>query len=90
MVRFPLRMISSNIVQARIQGLEDDLKMKGNQFNIALLVFFIPYVLFEVPSNIILRKVAPSTWLSVIMGCWGRCHVTESIVTLANVHQKAS
>ncbi|MCJ1418312.1 hypothetical protein MMC32_004659 [Xylographa parallela] len=60
-----------NIGNARIQGLEKSLNMQGNNYNIALFVFFIPYILFEVPSNIILRKVAPSTWLSFIMLCWG-------------------
>lgn len=60
-----------NIGNARIQGLEEDLNMKGHDYNVALFVFFIPYILFEVPSNILLRKVAPSTWLSSIMFCWG-------------------
>ena len=60
-----------NIGNARIQGLEKDLDMKGNDYNIALLVFFVPYILFEVPSNIVIRKIAPSTWLSFIMVCWG-------------------
>ena len=61
-----------NIGNARIQGLEKDLKMKGNNYNIALLVFFVPYILFEVPSNMIIRKVPPSIWLSSIMVAWGR------------------
>lgn len=60
-----------NIGNARIQGLEEDLKMKGHDYNVALFVFFIPYILFEIPSNILLRKIAPSTWLSSIMFCWG-------------------
>ena len=63
-----------NIGNARIQGLEKDLHMnpKGNKYNIALLVFFVPYILFEVPSNIIIRKISPSTWLSSIMVGWGK------------------
>lgn len=60
-----------NIGNARIQGLEKDLHMKGNDYNVALLVFFIPYILLEVPSNYLIRKVAPSTWLSGLMVCWG-------------------
>lgn len=60
-----------NIGNAKIQGLEKDLDMTGNDYNIALFVFFIPYILFEVPSNILIRKIAPSTWLSFIMLCWG-------------------
>ncbi|KUM57452.1 hypothetical protein ACN42_g9734 [Penicillium freii] len=46
-----------NIGNARIQGLEKDLGMKGHDYNIALFIFFIPYILFEVPSNLFLKKV---------------------------------
>lgn len=63
-----------NIGNARLQGLEADLDMKGRDYNIALLIFFIPYILLEVPSNLILKKFAPSWWLSGIMFCWGLYH----------------
>jgi len=54
-----------NIGNARIQGLEKDLHMKGNNFNVALCIFFVPFILFEVPSNLVMSKrmVKPSTWL---------------------------
>ena len=70
---FPLASTVSgiNAAQARIQGLEKDLHMKGQDFNVALQIFFIPYLLFEIPSNILLRRVAPSTWLSGLMAGWG-------------------
>lgn len=45
----------------------EDLNMTGHDYNVALFVFFIPYILFEVPSNIIIKRIAPSTWLSIIM-----------------------
>ena len=61
-----------NIGNARIQGLEVDLHMRGSDYNVALFVFFIPYILFEVPSNLIIRKLSPSTWLGLIMVCWGK------------------
>ncbi|KAK5012645.1 hypothetical protein LTR60_004277, partial [Cryomyces antarcticus] len=54
-----------NIGNARLQGLEKDLQMTGNDFNVTLVVFFVPFILFEVPSNLVLRKLAPSTWLSL-------------------------
>ena len=60
-----------NIGNARIQGLEKDLGMVGNDYNIALQIFFVPYILLEVPSNILLRRIAPPTWLSFIMFFWG-------------------
>lgn len=62
----------TNIGNARIQGLEASLHMKDNDFNIALCIFFLPYILLEVPSNIIIKRVAPSTWLSGIVILWGK------------------
>ncbi|KAI5859617.1 MFS general substrate transporter [Durotheca rogersii] len=41
------------------------------QFNIALMVFLISYFLFEVPSNILLKKFRPSRWLAFLMFSWG-------------------
>jgi hypothetical protein len=48
--------------------------MQQNDYNIALFVFFIPYILFEIPSNLIIKKLAPSTWLAAIMVLWGMSH----------------
>ncbi|KAL8944476.1 MAG: hypothetical protein Q9211_000573 [Gyalolechia sp. 1 TL-2023] len=70
-------------MQARIQGLEADLNMEGQQYNIALQVFFILYILFEVPSNIFIRKIAPSTWLSGIMFGWGEWQPLPSAMITA-------
>ena len=63
----------SNLANARIQGLEKSLHIspKSNGYNIALFSFTIPYVLFEVPANIMLKKIKPQWWLSGLMFCWG-------------------
>lgn len=66
-----------NIGNARIQGLEKSLNMKDNDFNIALLVFFPFYILCEVPSNVLIRKFAPSTWLTMLMVAWGKSVMTS-------------
>lgn len=36
----------SNIGNAKIEGLTEDLNMDGIQWNIALSIFFVPYVIF--------------------------------------------
>ncbi|KAL2871213.1 major facilitator superfamily domain-containing protein [Aspergillus lucknowensis] len=59
-----------NIGNARLQGLERDLGMEGNDYNLALFIFFIPYILCEIPCNLIMKRLAPSTWLSSIMAFW--------------------
>ncbi|KAM0709966.1 hypothetical protein Q7P35_002328 [Cladosporium inversicolor] len=70
----------TNIGNARIQGMTEDLKMTGDDYNVALFTFFITYILFEVPSNIILKRVAPSTWLAAIMFLWGIATIGQGLV----------
>ena len=62
----------TNLGNANIEGLQQSLHMKGNQYNIALFVFNIPYVLLDIPSNLMLRKVKPGHWLGGMMFCWGK------------------
>lgn len=62
----------TNISAARISGMAEDLRLDiGNRYTIALVVFFPPYALFELPSNIVLRKVGSARWLSSIALAWG-------------------
>ncbi|KAK5172990.1 uncharacterized protein LTR77_003112 [Saxophila tyrrhenica] len=71
----------TNIGNASIQGMTADLDMEeGNSYNIALFIFFVPYILFELPSNLLLKKMAPSTWLSGIMFCWGIVTIGQGLV----------
>jgi len=44
---------------------------EGNRYSVALLAFFITYFIFEIPSNIVLRKVGAANWLSFLCFAWG-------------------
>ena len=75
----------SNLANARIEGLEKSLHIppKSNGYNVALFSFTIPYVLFEVPANMMLKKIRPQWWLSGLMFSWGRylrrpCHLSST------------
>ncbi|RDB22580.1 hypothetical protein Hypma_010216 [Hypsizygus marmoreus] len=61
----------SNIGNARIAGLERDAGLVGNQFNAALAVFYATYLLVEVPSNIVLKKMKPNRWIPLLVVLWG-------------------
>ncbi|GKZ96520.1 hypothetical protein AnigIFM59636_011035 [Aspergillus niger] len=41
----------TNIGNAKISGMEVDLNLTSNEYSIALVVFFVGYVVFEVPSK---------------------------------------
>lgn len=34
----------------------------GTKYNTALTIFFVPYILFEIPSNVLLKKLKPHVW----------------------------
>ncbi|KAK0719046.1 major facilitator superfamily domain-containing protein [Apiosordaria backusii] len=63
----------SNIGNARLAGLPEDLGIAGvgTQFNLALLVFYIPYILVDVPSNLLLKKFRAGVYLPSLITAWG-------------------
>ncbi|KAL3488364.1 major facilitator superfamily domain-containing protein [Aspergillus germanicus] len=61
----------SNIGNAKIAGMDEDLDLDGTRYNTAVTVFFVTYSLFEVPSNIMLKLWRPSVWIAVICFSWG-------------------
>ncbi|KAI1074543.1 MFS general substrate transporter [Whalleya microplaca] len=67
----------SNIGNAKVlnsstkNDMQTETGASNYEFNIALMVFLIGYFLFEVPSNILLKKLRPSRWLAFLMFAWG-------------------
>ncbi|KAJ3570668.1 hypothetical protein NP233_g4251 [Leucocoprinus birnbaumii] len=61
----------SNIGNARIAGLENDLNLHGTQFNVGLAAFFIAYIVIEIPANLLLKKVRANRWLPIFTVTWG-------------------
>ncbi|PIA94634.1 putative transporter [Cercospora beticola] len=63
-------------------GMTDDLNLTGIQYNIALSIFFVPYILLEVPSNIILKKFKrPSTYIGILVLAWGIVMTFTGLIT---------
>lgn len=61
-----------NLSNARAAGMNADLGFNiGNRYSIALLVFFITYFLFEMPSTLSLRHVGPKLQLNGFVFSWG-------------------
>ncbi|KFA68079.1 hypothetical protein S40285_02597 [Stachybotrys chlorohalonatus IBT 40285] len=61
----------SNLAQARQGTLEEDLGMSGTDFNLATAIFFVGYLLMQLPSNLLLTRVRPSLYLSASCCLWG-------------------
>ncbi|CAI7649754.1 unnamed protein product [Penicillium glandicola] len=60
-----------NIGNARLYGLEEDLGLVGNQYQVSVSILFVTYCFFEVPSNLVLKKLRPSRYIATISVMWG-------------------
>ncbi|CAI7661009.1 unnamed protein product [Penicillium pancosmium] len=61
----------TNVGNAKIYGLEKDLNITDNQYDIGLTVFYLTYVCSELPSNLVLKKASPKIWLPFLTALWG-------------------
>ncbi|KAH8766639.1 putative MFS transporter [Diaporthe sp. PMI_573] len=53
----------ANIGNARLAGLEKDLKLVNNDYNALLSVFYISYIIFEIPANILCKWIGPGWFI---------------------------
>ncbi|KAK5130038.1 hypothetical protein LTR08_002512 [Meristemomyces frigidus] len=54
-----------------------ELSMTPDEYNWVQSVYFISYIIFEIPSNLLLKKMSPRIWQSRIILTWGivlACH----------------
>jgi MFS family permease len=69
-----------NIANADVFGLSEELGLEKTEYNTALVVFFVPYILFEIPSNILLKRFKPHVWLSLNMFLFGLTTLLQGLV----------
>ncbi|KAL8369863.1 hypothetical protein RB595_000287 [Gaeumannomyces hyphopodioides] len=70
-----------SIGNGRLFGLEEDLGLEGDQFQLAVGVLFVTYCLFEVPSNMIIKRLQPARYLAGLVLAWGVAATLTAWVT---------
>ncbi|KAI0477988.1 major facilitator superfamily domain-containing protein [Xylaria cf. heliscus] len=66
-----------NVSNARImnsgtpQNIITQLHMTSDEFSLVTVLYYIPYIIGEAPSNLLLKWFSPSRWQSRIMISWG-------------------
>ncbi|KDQ25770.1 hypothetical protein PLEOSDRAFT_1046330 [Pleurotus ostreatus PC15] len=58
-----------------------DLNVSPPAYNTSLALYFIAYVVFEVPANIVLKRFDPQIWLPTLTLLWGIVSVCQGLVT---------
>ncbi|KAH7380706.1 major facilitator superfamily domain-containing protein [Pyrenochaeta sp. MPI-SDFR-AT-0127] len=60
----------NNIAQAKLDSLEADLGLTGNDYSVAVSILVVGYILMQLPSNMILTRVRPSLYIPVWVCLW--------------------
>jgi MFS transporter, ACS family, tartrate transporter len=64
-------------------GISKDLGLTSASYGLAAGIFFLGYVLFEVPSNLILNRVGARKWIGRILLSWGIVAALMAFITTA-------
>ncbi|GAM42081.1 hypothetical protein TCE0_043f15730 [Talaromyces pinophilus] len=72
----------ANVGNARVAGMAADLKLSDWEYKTAITVTYVPYILAELPSNLVLKKIGPRFLLPTLCALWGvvttlQCKVTS-------------
>ncbi|KAI4651893.1 hypothetical protein J4E93_002089 [Alternaria ventricosa] len=69
-----------NLGNAKTDNMDKDLGFVGNQYNIMLSIFYVPYVIFAPPIGMLGKKYGPHRVLPIMMFCFGSATLLASSV----------
>ncbi|KAH8885818.1 putative pantothenate transporter [Thozetella sp. PMI_491] len=78
---------AANVSNARVmdqgtpRNIMTELHMTSDQYNFVTLAYYIPYILAETPSNLLLKYFKPSVWQARITISWGIVLCCHTAVT---------
>ncbi|KAE8326659.1 MFS general substrate transporter [Aspergillus sergii] len=61
----------SNLANAKTDGLDADLHFQGNDYSLLILLFYIPFGLFDLPWNLLIKRYSGRIMLSFMSVVWG-------------------
>lgn len=71
----------SNLGNAKTDTIERDLNLGPNEFSTLLIIFYIPYALFNIPWSLLAKKYNPAVVIPSAVCLWG-------VVTIASIASK--
>ena len=74
----------TNISNAFVSGMKEDLAMNGNQINLIDTAWTVGYVVGQIPSQIVLTKIRPSIWVPSCELVWTMLTFTLAAAKTSN------
>ncbi|KAK5655075.1 hypothetical protein OQA88_5974 [Cercophora sp. LCS_1] len=70
----------ANLGNAKIAGLDRDIGMVGYDYNITLSVFYVGYILFEIPAVLLCKYMGPGWFIPLTSIMFGICSISTAFV----------
>jgi MFS family permease len=74
----------ASIGNASIAGLNVDLKLRGESYSVALALFFICYMIVDIPAGLVFKIIGPRPFLCISIFCFGLCTICLGFVKTAS------
>ncbi|KAJ8663999.1 hypothetical protein O0I10_000275 [Lichtheimia ornata] len=61
----------NNMPNAYTTGMKEELDLDSSAYNWAITMFFIGYVILQIPANVVITRVRPAIMLPLVVTLWG-------------------